>query len=58
VLYVDGVIFAILLINLINPLVDKIRPKAMERWRNMGEMIKMVVVLTILSIISGGGLAA
>jgi electron transport complex protein RnfD len=34
--YVDGVIFAILLINLINPLVDKIRPKGLERWRNDG----------------------
>ncbi len=29
--YVDGVVFAILIINLINPLVDKIRPKAMGR---------------------------
>jgi electron transport complex protein RnfD len=29
--YVDGVIFAILLINLINPLVDKIRPKAIGK---------------------------
>ncbi|MDM8524176.1 RnfABCDGE type electron transport complex subunit D [Desulfococcaceae bacterium HSG8] len=27
--YVDGVIFAILIINLLNPLLDKIRPKAM-----------------------------
>jgi electron transport complex protein RnfD len=26
--YVDGVVFAILVINLINPLIDKIRPKA------------------------------
>ncbi|BBO85515.1 RnfABCDGE type electron transport complex subunit D [Desulfosarcina ovata] len=30
-IYVDGVIFAILLINLINPLVDKIRPKAIGK---------------------------
>jgi electron transport complex protein RnfD len=30
-LYPDGVIFAILLINLINPLVDKIRPKALGK---------------------------
>ena len=29
--YPDGVIFAILLINLINPLVDKIRPKAIGK---------------------------
>ena len=29
--YVDGVILAILLINLINPLVDKIRPKALGK---------------------------
>ena len=29
--YVDGVVFAILIINLINPLVDKIRPKALGR---------------------------
>jgi electron transport complex protein RnfD len=29
--YEDGVIFAILLINLINPLVDKIRPKAIGK---------------------------
>lgn len=30
-MYADGVIFAILLINLINPLVDKIRPKAIGK---------------------------
>ncbi len=29
--FVDGVIFAILIINLINPLVDKIKPKALGR---------------------------
>lgn len=29
--YVDGVIFAILIINLINPLIDKIRPKAIGK---------------------------
>jgi electron transport complex protein RnfD len=29
--YADGIIFAILLINLINPLVDKIRPKALGK---------------------------
>lgn len=29
--YVDGVIFAILIINLINPLLDKIRPKALGK---------------------------
>ncbi len=29
--YVDGVVFAILIINLVNPLVDKIRPKALGR---------------------------
>jgi electron transport complex protein RnfD len=29
--WVDGVIFAILLINLINPPVDKIRPKAIGK---------------------------
>ncbi len=29
--YVDGVIFAILLINLFNPLIDKIRPKAIGK---------------------------
>lgn len=29
--YADGVIFAILLINLINPLIDKIRPKAIGK---------------------------
>lgn len=28
-IYVDGVIFAILIINLVNPLLDKIRPKAL-----------------------------
>ena len=30
-LHVDGVVFAILMMNLINPLVDKIRPKAMGK---------------------------
>jgi electron transport complex protein RnfD len=29
--YVDGVVFAILLMNLINPLIDKIRPKALGK---------------------------
>ncbi|MBW2178923.1 MAG: RnfABCDGE type electron transport complex subunit D [Deltaproteobacteria bacterium] len=29
--YVDGVVFAILLMNLTNPLIDKIRPKAMGK---------------------------
>jgi len=29
--YVDGVVFAILLMNLVNPLVDKIRPKALGK---------------------------
>ena len=29
--YVDGVVFAILLMNLINPIVDKIRPKALGK---------------------------
>jgi electron transport complex protein RnfD len=29
--YVDGVIFAVLLMNLVNPLLDKIRPKAMGK---------------------------
>jgi electron transport complex protein RnfD len=29
--YVDGVVFAILLINLVNPLLDKIRPKAIGK---------------------------
>jgi Na+-translocating ferredoxin:NAD+ oxidoreductase subunit D len=29
--YVDGVIFSILLINLVNPLIDKIRPKAIGK---------------------------
>jgi len=29
--YVDGVIFAILIMNLVNPLLDKIRPKAIGR---------------------------
>ncbi|MCJ7772569.1 MAG: RnfABCDGE type electron transport complex subunit D [Desulfobacterales bacterium] len=29
--YVDGVVFAILLMNLANPLIDKIRPKAMGK---------------------------
>lgn len=29
--YEDGVVFAILLMNLVNPLIDKIRPKAMGR---------------------------
>ncbi len=29
--YVDGVVFAILLLNLVNPLVDKIRPKALGK---------------------------
>ena len=29
--YVDGTILAILVINLINPLLDKIRPKAMGK---------------------------
>lgn len=32
--YADGTIFAILLINLINPLIDRIRPKAMGRGVN------------------------
>lgn len=30
-LYVDGVVLAILMMNLVNPLVDKIRPKALGR---------------------------
>ncbi|MFW6237300.1 MAG: RnfABCDGE type electron transport complex subunit D, partial [Desulfosudaceae bacterium] len=29
--YVDGAVYAVLIINLINPLVDKIRPKAMGK---------------------------
>jgi electron transport complex protein RnfD len=29
--YVDGVVFAILVMNLANPLLDKIRPKAIGR---------------------------
>jgi electron transport complex protein RnfD len=29
--FVDGVIFAILIINLINPLLDKIKPKALGK---------------------------
>ena len=29
--YIDGVVFAILLMNLINPIVDKIRPKALGK---------------------------
>ena len=29
--FVDGVVFAILVINLINPLLDKIRPKAIGK---------------------------
>ena len=29
--YVDGVVYAILIVNLVNPLVDKIRPKALGR---------------------------
>lgn len=29
--YVDGVVFAILLMNLVNPLIDKIRPKAIGK---------------------------
>ncbi len=29
--YVDGVVFAILIINIVNPLIDKIRPKAMGK---------------------------
>ena len=29
--YVDGVVFAILLMNLINPICDKIRPKALGK---------------------------
>jgi electron transport complex protein RnfD len=29
--YVDGVVFAILLMNLVNPLLDKIRPKALGK---------------------------
>jgi electron transport complex protein RnfD len=32
--YVDGVIFAVLIINLANPLVDKIRPKTMRKVIN------------------------
>ncbi|MBW2568233.1 MAG: RnfABCDGE type electron transport complex subunit D [Deltaproteobacteria bacterium] len=31
--YIDGVIFAILIMNLINPLIDKIRPKAIGKVR-------------------------
>jgi electron transport complex protein RnfD len=30
-MYVDGVVFAILVMNLIQPLVDKIRPKALGK---------------------------
>ena len=29
--YVDGVVYAILVINLINPVLDKIRPKAIGK---------------------------
>jgi electron transport complex protein RnfD len=29
--FVDGVVFAILVANLVNPLVDKIRPKALGK---------------------------
>jgi electron transport complex protein RnfD len=29
--YIDGVVFAILLMNLVNPLLDKIRPKALGK---------------------------
>ena len=29
--YPDGVVFAILVINLVNPLLDKIRPKAIGK---------------------------
>jgi len=29
--HIDGVIFAILLANLVNPLIDKIRPKAIGK---------------------------
>jgi electron transport complex protein RnfD len=29
--YVDGVIFAVLMMNLASPLIDKIRPKALGR---------------------------
>jgi electron transport complex protein RnfD len=29
--HVDGVVFAILIANLVNPLVDKIRPKALGK---------------------------
>ena len=29
--YVDGCVYAILLVNMINPLVDKIRPKALGK---------------------------
>ncbi|MEA1969818.1 MAG: RnfABCDGE type electron transport complex subunit D [Thermodesulfobacteriota bacterium] len=32
--YADGTVFAILIINLINPLIDKIRPKALGRGVN------------------------
>ena len=32
--HIDGVIYAILVINLINPLIDKIRPKAKKRVMN------------------------
>ena len=29
--YIDGVVFAILIINILNPLLDKIRPEALGR---------------------------
>ena len=29
--YVDGVVFAILLMNIVNPIIDKIRPKALGK---------------------------
>ncbi|HMA67776.1 MAG TPA: RnfABCDGE type electron transport complex subunit D [Desulfosalsimonadaceae bacterium] len=32
--HIDGVVFAILLINLINPIIDKIRPKTLRKVIN------------------------
>ncbi len=47
--FVDGVVFAILMMNIANPLLDKIRPKAMGEGLNMREMIKLFLSVLIFS---------
>ena len=52
----DGAIFAVLLMNLATPLLDRLRPSVLG---NKGDhMVRMIAVLALLSAISGGILAS